>query len=198
MHAYKRHWMRHTAVVPKGFVRCQVLESLNKKPMSGSEIMSEIETRTDGHWKPSPGSIYPLLAWLQDNGHIKELPSQEGGLRRYELTNSGRKLLEEQKEIMENQRREFKEAREGYFGFGKHGKFLGPPFAGSPWFNIPPEKIQELRGSVRKLMSSVFEMGSHLADEYSEETVDEAKKILDETADRFEQINKKLRISKGK
>ena len=53
--------------------------------MSGSELMEEIEKHTGGHWKPSPGSIYPLLSWLQDNGYIKELPS-ENGLKRYELT----------------------------------------------------------------------------------------------------------------
>ena len=187
--------MRHTAVVPKGFVRYQVLESLNNKPMSGSEIINEIEARTNGHWKPSPGSIYPLLAWLQDNGHVKELTTQEGGLKRYELTDSGKNLLEEQKKIIEDQRRMFKEERGSYLGFGKHGRFYGPPFAGSPWFNMPPEKIQELKVSIRKLMASVFELGSHLAREYSESTVDEARKILDETANRFEQINKKLGTS---
>src|SRR3972149_3163410 len=97
MFAHKK-WMRHTAMVPKGFIRYHVLEALNQKPMSGSELMEEIEKQTGGFWKPSPGSIYPLLAWLQDNGHIKELPA-ENGLKRYELTESGKALLAEQEKV---------------------------------------------------------------------------------------------------
>lgn len=74
--------MKHTAMVPKGFIRYQVLESLGENPMSGSEIIDEIESKTNGRWKPSPGSIYPLLAWLQDNGHVKELPVEQSGMKR--------------------------------------------------------------------------------------------------------------------
>ena len=75
-------------MVPKGFIRCRVLEALSQKPMSGPEIMEEIQKQTGSFWKPSPGSIYPLLSWLQDNGCIKELPL-ENGLKGYELTESG-------------------------------------------------------------------------------------------------------------
>ncbi|RLI42575.1 hypothetical protein DRO59_03770 [Candidatus Bathyarchaeota archaeon] len=52
-----RHWIRHTASVPKGFLRYYVLKMLKEKPMSGSEIMREIERETGGRWKPSPGSV---------------------------------------------------------------------------------------------------------------------------------------------
>ena len=90
-------------MVPKGFIRYRVLESLNEKPMSGSEIMTDIEGQTGGFWKPSPGSIYPLLSWLQDNGHVKELP-MENGLKRYELTEKGKKLLFEQRKIRKHLR----------------------------------------------------------------------------------------------
>ena len=74
---WMRHWMRHTAMVPKGFLRFQLLKMLLERPMSGSEIMSELESETNGYWKPSPGSIYPLLAWLQDQTYIKEADQKE-------------------------------------------------------------------------------------------------------------------------
>jgi len=83
------------ASVPKGFLRYYVLRLLNEKPMSGSEIMNEIAKRTDGHWKPSPGSIYPLIAWLQDKGYAKEVPEQEAGIKRYTLTDQGKMFLQE-------------------------------------------------------------------------------------------------------
>jgi len=85
-------------MVPKGFIRYRVLNSLKEKPMSGSEIIESIEKHTGGFWKPSPGSIYPLLAWLQDHAYIKDLPV-ENGLKRYELTKNGNALLEEQERI---------------------------------------------------------------------------------------------------
>src|SRR4030067_247053 len=101
----RKNWLKHTAMVPKGFVRYYVLEALSEKPMSGSELMEEIEKHTGGFWKPSPGSIYPLLSWLQDNSYIKELPT-ENGLKRYELTQNGKSLLEEQKKIRNKFRQE--------------------------------------------------------------------------------------------
>ena len=97
---HRRNWLRHNAMVPKGFLRYHVLEALNQKAMSGSELMEEIHKHTGGNWKPSPGSIYPLLAWLQDNTYVKELPT-ENGFKRYELTQNGKDLLEEQTKIRE-------------------------------------------------------------------------------------------------
>ena len=96
-----KHWTRHTASVPKGFLRYCVLKLLKEKPMSGSEIMEEIEKETDGRWKPSPGSIYPLLAWLQDNGYTKEKPTEESGIKRYTLTEQGEKFFEKQVKLKE-------------------------------------------------------------------------------------------------
>jgi DNA-binding PadR family transcriptional regulator len=172
-----KHWMRHTAMVPKGFIRYHVLEVLNQRPMSGSEIMDEIENQTGGFWKPSPGSIYPLLAWLQDNGYIREMPV-ENGLKRYELTESGKSLFEEQKKIRKKVREE--------------GGFLPMPFIDGLLFKIPPEKTVEIRESIRRLVMAFFQLGGKLQDKFSEQTLNEVIKALDETARKLEEINKKV------
>ncbi len=164
-------------MVPKGFIRYHVLEVLNQRPMSGSEIMDEIENRTGGFWKPSPGSIYPLLSWLQDNGYIRELPV-ENGLKRYELTESGKSLLEEQKKIRKKVREE--------------GGFLPMPFVDSLLFKIPPEKTVEIRESIRRLVMAFFQLGGRLQEKFSEQTLNEVIKALDETARKLEEINKKV------
>jgi DNA-binding PadR family transcriptional regulator len=171
--------MKHTAMVPKGFIRYHVLESLSEKPMSGSEIIDEIEKRTDGRWKPSPGSIYPLLAWLQDNGHVKELPTDQSGLKRYELTVRGKALLEEQRKVGKS--------------FGKEARFFAPPFLGALWFRIPPEKTVEVRESVRRVIGAFFELGSCLEEEFSQQAIEEAQKVLDETAEKLEKLCKNLK-----
>lgn len=178
--------MKHTATVPKGFLRYQVLEILNEKPMSGSEIMTEISNRTDGRWKPSPGSIYPLLAWLQDNGHVKELPTDNSGMRRYELTISGKTLQTEQKKIIEEQRKLHASFREGRAGFR-------PPFYGAIWAELPSEQRHLLRQSMHKLMSNFFELMRNVKEEDLKEVADEVAKINEDAAEKIEKINQRLR-----
>jgi len=173
------HWMRHTAAVPKGFLRFQVLELLDEKPLSGSEIINEVARRTNGHWKPSPGSIYPLLAWLQDNGYLKEMPIEEGGIKRYKLSDKGKKLLEEQRKIKSK--------------FKEEGKFFSPPFFGALLFRIPPEKTAKTRESMRRLITTFFELGINLEKNFSEKTVDEVNRILEETVKELEKVNKRLK-----
>jgi DNA-binding PadR family transcriptional regulator len=173
-----RNWMRHTAMVPKGFIRYHVLEALNEKPMSGSELIEEIEKRTGGFWKPSPGSIYPLLAWLQDNGYVKELPS-ENGLKRYELSQTGKTLLEEQKNI----RKKFRE----------EAGFMPGQFFDAFLMKIPPEKIGEIRDAMKRFATAMFQVGNTLREKYSEQSLKEALRVLGETSTRLEELNKKLK-----
>jgi DNA-binding PadR family transcriptional regulator len=180
-HRETKRWLRHTAMVPKGFIRYHVLEGLSQKPMSGSELMEDIERHTGGCWKPSPGSIYPLLSWLQDNGHIKELPV-ENGLKRYELTESGKALLEEQKTIRKHVREEV--------------GFLPAPFFDSFLMKIPPEKTDEIRESIKQLAITFFKLGNALQEEFSEEALDEALSVVDEASRKFEEIHKKLKGEK--
>jgi DNA-binding PadR family transcriptional regulator len=181
MFAHKK-WLRHTAMVPKGFIRYRVLEALNEKPMSGSEIISEIEKQTGGFWKPSPGSIYPLLAWMQDNGYIKELPI-ENGLKRYELTETGKALLAEQKNIRKYLREEV--------------GFLPAPFFDNLLMLISPEKKVEIRDSIRKLAIAFFELSNSLQEHFFENAVDEARQVLDEATRKFNEINSRLKGEKS-
>ncbi len=173
-----RHWMKHMAAVPKGFLRYQVLELLNEKPLSGSEIMNEIEKKTGGCWRPSPGSVYPLLAWLQDNGYVQEAPTKESGIKRYTLTDKGRQLLEEQRKL----KMQFKKGR----------KIFAPPFFGALWLHIPPEEAEELRNAVGRLIKAFLSLGISLEEKFSEQAIKETLKILDETAQKLEEVNKKL------
>ena len=174
-----RHWMRHMAVVPKGFLRYYVLRLLNEKPMSGSEIMNEIEKRTDGRWKPSPGSIYPLIAWLQDKGYAKEVPEQEAGIKRYTLTDQGKAFLEEHVKRKEELRRRF--------------GFFMPPFPGLPWFDFYPKKTRELVEAGKKLVKANWNLLDSLREKYSEEVIIEAKEIIEQAAEKIDEIAKKLK-----
>lgn len=175
-----RHWMKHMAMVPKGFLRYQVLKLLSEKPMSGSEIMGEIEKRTKGGWKPGPGSIYPLLAWLRDRGFVKELTEQEAGIKRYTLLEQGKAFLEEHIKTREALRGRFK-----HFG-------PGPGFMGPMWFEFYPEKARELRRATRDLAVAVWSLRDRLRQQYSEKAASEAQGVLEEAAKRIEEITTNL------
>jgi len=172
-----RHWMRHFAAVPKGFLRYYVLKLLNEKPMSGSEIMDEIEKRTKGHWKPSPGSIYPLIAWLQDEGYIKEA-EKEAGIKPYTLTDKGKAFLEEHEKKKEELRKKF--------------RFFMPPFLELPWQDFYPEKTRGIAEARIKLAKAMWNFREKLGRAYSGNAVAEAKEALEQAAKKIEEITNKL------
>jgi DNA-binding PadR family transcriptional regulator len=57
--------------------------------------MQELERRSDGVWRPSPGSVYPALAQLEDEGLVSA--EQAGERRSYVLTDAGRAYVEERR-----------------------------------------------------------------------------------------------------
>src|ERR1022692_3628264 len=73
----------------RGDVRAAALALLAEEPMNGYQIIGEISERSEGVWRPSPGSVYPALAQLEDENLIA-VPPTEGGRRAYALTNEGR------------------------------------------------------------------------------------------------------------
>ena len=72
----------------RGNVRAALLALLAERPMHGYEMITELETRTGGVWRPSPGSVYPTLQLLEDEGLITS--EESGGRRRFTLTETGR------------------------------------------------------------------------------------------------------------
>mgnify|MGYP000146080848 CR=1 FL=1 len=76
----------------RGDVRAAVLRLLSESPMHGYQIIHEIETRSSGAWKPSPGSVYPALQLLTDEGLISA--KESAGRRTYSLTAEGKAAAE--------------------------------------------------------------------------------------------------------
>ncbi|MCB5906898.1 PadR family transcriptional regulator [Streptomyces pinistramenti] len=72
----------------RGDVRASILALLKDRPMHGYEMIQEIAERSGGAWKPSPGSVYPTLQLLEDEGLIAS--ASEGGKKLFSLTDDGR------------------------------------------------------------------------------------------------------------
>ncbi|MFD3311486.1 PadR family transcriptional regulator [Streptomyces sp. NPDC058656] len=77
----------------RGDVRASILALLKDRPMHGYEMIQEIAERSGGAWKPSPGSVYPTLQLLEDEGLISS--ATEGGKKLFSLTDAGRTAADE-------------------------------------------------------------------------------------------------------
>ncbi|GIG24728.1 PadR family transcriptional regulator [Cellulomonas denverensis] len=72
---------------PRGDVRAAILALLAEEPMHGYQLISEIEKRSGGSWRPSPGSVYPTLQLLADEGLVRV--EVVGEKKTYSLTSAG-------------------------------------------------------------------------------------------------------------
>ncbi|HMC38597.1 MAG TPA: PadR family transcriptional regulator [Acidimicrobiales bacterium] len=72
----------------RGDVRLALLDALLDGPAHGYELISRLEQRSGGMWRPSAGSVYPTLQLLEEQGSVTG--RDEEGKRIYQLTDEGR------------------------------------------------------------------------------------------------------------
>lgn len=77
----------------RGDIRAAILALLSETPMHGYQIITELQTRSEGAWRPSPGSVYPTLQALEDQGLIRT--TERDGKKVSELTEAGREAAAE-------------------------------------------------------------------------------------------------------
>ncbi|MET7327612.1 PadR family transcriptional regulator [Nonomuraea sp. NPDC005650] len=83
------HWETPAPRVRRGDVRAALLALLLEEPQNGYQMIQSIEERSRGVWRPSPGSVYPALQQLEDEGLVSS--DESGGSRTYRLTEEGRR-----------------------------------------------------------------------------------------------------------
>jgi DNA-binding PadR family transcriptional regulator len=123
----------------RGDIKYVLLELLAEQPRHGYDLIKELERRHVGFQRPSPGSVYPTLQMLEDEGHLTSELSD--GKRIYTITESGRGLLKERQQ--------------------RHAPAdFGPPWAGFRGPSSGPE-IEPLRRSGMALSESVMQVARH-------------------------------------
>jgi len=138
----------------RGALLGAILTLLNERPMHGYELITELENRSEGRWRPSPGAMYPALKKMV----MHELVTAEevDGKRQFSLTDAGRERLAE----IQAQREEG---------------------AGEPWEQTGTGGRGELRGTVAELIGQARQIGRFgTADqiEQARDVFDEAKRQL--------------------
>ncbi|MDF1540544.1 MAG: PadR family transcriptional regulator [Candidatus Thorarchaeota archaeon] len=74
--------------IPRGFLRLLLARLLSKRELTGTQIMEILEERSEGEWRPSPGSIYPMLNSMEEHGLIETVRT-EGRSKIYALSQKG-------------------------------------------------------------------------------------------------------------
>lgn len=83
-----------------GDMKYVILRLLRDKPRHGYEVMKELEDQLHGCYSPSPGTIYPTLQWLEDEGLV--VGREVEGKRVYEVTDEGRRFLDEHQDVVDD------------------------------------------------------------------------------------------------
>jgi DNA-binding PadR family transcriptional regulator len=77
----------------RGLLALYILHSLNREPKSGYALLKEIAEKTDGHWVPSKGAVYPLLRQLEEDDLITLCGTGSRAKNIFETTKKGRETL---------------------------------------------------------------------------------------------------------
>ncbi|MCG8470020.1 MAG: PadR family transcriptional regulator [Gemmatimonadetes bacterium] len=101
-------------IVRKGDLKFVLLRLLDDEPMHGYELIRRLEEESHGLYTPSPGSIYPTLQMLEDQGYVSS--EQSDGKRVYHLTDAGRAFLGEHDSRAKDVFRRFMSAGERFTG----------------------------------------------------------------------------------
>jgi DNA-binding PadR family transcriptional regulator len=126
----RRGWGGRGPKARRGDVRAALLLLLAEEPRNGYQLIQEIERRTDGFWKPSPGSVYPALQQLEDELLVRSL--QADNRRSYTLTDEGRAYVDDNREE------------------------LGDPFAAAT--GGIDEDVMDLRGLIGQVAAAVMQV----------------------------------------
>ncbi len=99
-HGRGRHRRWRARWFESGDMKYVILKLLKDKPMHGYEVMKALEERTHGCYKPSPGTVYPTLQWLEDEGLVTGRDVE--GKKVYEITDAGQAFLDENRGTVED------------------------------------------------------------------------------------------------
>jgi DNA-binding PadR family transcriptional regulator len=155
----------------RGDVRAAILDVLAVEPMNGYQIIQQIAERSGGAWKPSPGSVYPTVQQLEDEGLVE---GHEGhGRRLLRLSEEGRRYVEEHPDELAATWRPFVEGAEEAEGPGDIKPVIGQVM-GAVWQVVVSGTRQQQAEATEVLAETRRRLYGILADAEDAEDADEA------------------------
>lgn len=165
MMMFMKPWMRHGRrhhFFERGALKFVLLDLLQKAPRHGYDLIRELEEQSGGFYTPSPGTVYPTLQLLEDQGYIRGRESE--GRKIYEVTPEGEAYLEEHAEHIRRHREHMAAA------FGPAGresaevlfrmKSLFRDIAEASWqHREQPEKLARIREILERAKREIDDLG---------------------------------------
>jgi DNA-binding PadR family transcriptional regulator len=139
----------------KGDLKYVILDLLRERPRHGYDIIRALEERFHGFYSPSPGTVYPTLQLLEDQGLVTS--SQQDGKKVYVITDEGRQFLGDRADTIDGIRDRVgawwdpaprAELRDLMQEFAAFGRFMFEQGARAAWQD--PAKIHRIRDVVAR------------------------------------------------
>ena len=142
----------------RGMIEPAILELLLERPMHGYEIISQLEERSHGMWRPSAGSVYPTLQLLEEKDLV--IAKSESGKKVYSLTDLGKEGGEKAKQQKENLRTFWKDKKEESVHLREVRNEVHEIFTIMKQFRkqTSPEKVDRLLEMLRGFKHSLIEL----------------------------------------
>lgn len=109
----------------RGDLKFVILRLISEKPMHGYEVMQALEEESGGGYRASPGSVYPTLQMLEDEGLVDS--TEEAGKKTYTITSEGQAYLEENGDVVDKIFKRVERFADGFFG--QHTRDLTASFS---------------------------------------------------------------------
>ena len=95
----RRHRHAKWKIFERGDLKFVILRLVSEQPMHGYEVMKALEKESGGYYRPSPGSVYPTLQLLEDEGYVTV--EEKDGKKVYSITDEGRAHLDENEDVID-------------------------------------------------------------------------------------------------
>lgn len=149
-------------IFDRGDLKYMVLELLSRKPMHGYEVMRALEKEAGGCYSASPGSVYPTLQMLQDQGYVT--CEETEGKKVYSITDEGREFLKENGHVLDDIVDRVTQFTDRFFG----------------------TEMKDLTRSFKDLAQVTFDRATHWGDP---EKLTKMKHILDRAAQEMKDVS---------
>jgi DNA-binding PadR family transcriptional regulator len=110
----RRGRRRRWRLFERGDLKFVILRLISERPMHGYDVMKALKEESGGYYQPSPGSVYPTLQMLEDEGYV--VSEEKDGKKVYSITDEGRAYLADNEDVVEDVFERVEQFTDRFFG----------------------------------------------------------------------------------
>jgi DNA-binding PadR family transcriptional regulator len=164
-------------IFERGDLKFVILRLVSKKPMHGYEVMQALEEESCGCYKASPGSVYPTLQMLEDEGYVR--CHEEDGKKTYEITDEGREYLDEHGDVVDEIFERIGDFADRFWGkdardlSAAFSKLAQSTFEGAFAWESGPEVLRKMADALDRARQEMEDLKKRPKEEEAEKKEDE-------------------------